>query len=142
MKRLKKMFSKTYVTQFCQNICSSDRLITQSLPYLLQSGRSPFCNGRHVDHNNKKKRRSPCCLWPPYWIRIKTWMGLNERKFICLCFGENRIAVAEWLATHSRGVNFAGGEIGTSRCGSLHRFVGVVTDLGARSHDTSCESYS
>ena len=44
--------------------------------------------------------------------------------------------------SHSRGVNFAGGEIGTSRCGSLHRFVGVVTDLGARSHDTSCESYS
>ena len=52
------------------------------------------------------------------------------------------VSVAEWLATHSRGVNFAGGEIGTSRCGSLHRFVGVVTDLGARSHDTSCESYS
>ena len=41
------------------------------------------------------------------------------------------VAVAEWLAKHSRGVNFAGGEIGTSRSGSLYRSVGVITYVGA-----------
>ena len=55
----------------------------------------------------------------------------DTQSFKVLNITNKVVAVAEWLAKHSRGVNFAGGEIGTSRSGSLYRSVGVITYVGA-----------